>query len=277
MENNALQLREQSTGLIAILTDTDTSRQFEKGLTLERIVADAIPMSELRRAVGTRQVAIALDIQLTRLVANLNLKWSLNDAQIKTIVEDLLEKYPTESLEDFVLCFKKARQGEYGELIRLDGPIIFTWMKSYLEEKYKVVEKKLMDERDEYYKTFVPENSERDWLAEWQDAVNKGDGMKLVPHLTDDEINEEGKEKPKRKVYRYNESEAEIMLREHHEKLWQLQERTVRERHPEFTEEEIQARLLQLKNTILENESKPKHPFTAIGKIWAEKKKKRTA
>jgi hypothetical protein len=39
-----------------------------------------------------------------------------------------------------------------GKLVRLDGVVIGTWMKKYLEEKYQVIEAKLMNERDDPYK-----------------------------------------------------------------------------------------------------------------------------
>lgn len=275
MEQNKLQLRERSSALIAIVTDLEKSRDFERALTMDKIIYEAIPMAELKRTVGSRQVAIALDIQLTRLVANLNLKWTVNDAQIKTIVEDLLDKYPNETIEDFILCFKKARQGEYGELIRLDGPIIFSWMRLYLDDKYKAIENDLMKQKDDYYKTVIPDESAIERLEEWKQKINSADGFKSVPHLTDDEIKAEGQENPKRHAYQYNESEAQIRLREHHEKLWAFQEQTVRERHPEWTEDQIQARLLELRQTILTEESKPKH-IMGINKIW-DKKKRKTA
>lgn len=277
MENNKLQLKERSQGLIAILTNVDTSRDFERSLTLAKIIKEAVPMVELKRAIGQRQVAIALDIQLTRLVANLNLKWNVNDVQIKTIVEDLLDKYPAESLEDFILCFKKARQGEYGELIRLDGPIIFNWMSQYLDEKYKAIEEDLMKQKDEYYKNVIPDESAIERLEEWKQSINKQDGFKSVPQLTEDEIIAEGQEKPKRKVHPYNESEAQIMLREAREKLWRYQEMTVRERHPDWTEEQILERCAELKEFTIYEDSRPKHIFPAIAKIFAEKKKKKSA
>ncbi|HAH35142.1 MAG TPA: hypothetical protein DCL81_00870 [Algoriphagus sp.] len=48
----------------------------------------------------------------------------------------LLEKYPYESFEDFVIMFRNAKMGKYGELYnRLDGQIIFKWMEEYMEEK----------------------------------------------------------------------------------------------------------------------------------------------
>lgn len=232
-----------------------------------------MPLRELVRHVDGNEIAAALDLQLTTLVLNLNLKWNLNDQQLKMLVEDLIEKYKNETLEDFMLCFKKIRMGEYGELTRLDAPIIFSCMKQYLEEKYKVVEDNLMKERDQYYKTVLPDSSDRDWLQEWQDAVSKSTGFKEVPRLTEEEINAEGKSKPKRKVYAYNESEAQINLREAYEKLWTYQEMTVRERHPDWTEEQIKVRCEELKATILYEDSRPKH-ILGIDKIWAKKKQK---
>lgn len=276
-ENQSLQLQERSNALIAIATNLESSREFERSLTVNKIIKEAVPMVELKRMVGSRQVAIALDVQLTRLVGSLNLKWNLNDGQIKTIVEDLIDKYPNESLEDFMLCFRKARQGEYGELIRLDSPIVFSWMSKYLDEKYQVLEAQLMKEREQHYKVIIPENSDRDWHKEWLEAVNKNEGMKRVPDLSDDEINDEGQAEPKKKVYRYDESEAEIRLREYRERLAIFQEKTIRERHPEFTEEQIQERCVELMATVVNEETKPKHSIPAVAKIWAGKKKKRSA
>lgn len=273
MENQNLQRQERSNALIAIVTNLELSRDFERSLSIKKIIKEAVPMIELKRVVGSRQVAVALDIQLTRLVGNLNLKWSLNDAQIKTIVEDLMDKYPNECLEDFILCFKKARMGEYGELIRLDSPIVFSWMQLYLDEKYKAVEDDLLKQKDEYYKTIIPDEKSIDRLQEWKEVINKAEGFKNIPQLTEEEINEEGKEKPKRKVYHYNESEAQIALREAREKLWVWQELTVRERHPDWTEEEIKFRCDELKETTLYEDSRPKH-ILGIEKIWRPKKNK---
>lgn len=226
----------------------------------------------MSRFAGVRQVAIAIDIHLTRLVSNLNLKWSLNDSQIKTIVEDLIEKYPNETIEDFILIFKKARLGEYGELIRLDSAIIFNWVEKYLDEKYEAIENKLMEEKEEFYKRVVPHNSERDYLQEWMDSIKDNPtGPKMVGKLTDKEIKSEGQESPKRwSGYKYDESESGVRLREHHEELWRCQEMTVRERHPEYSEEEIQSKLKELRETVLKNEASLRL-VPEVEKIWRKK------
>lgn len=204
MENHELQRKEHLTGLIATLTNSDSARQFEKGITIKNIIDNAIPIREVIKAMGLVNVARALDIQLTRLVANLNLKWNLNDLQIKTIVEDLIEKFQNESIEDFVMVFKKARHGEYGELFRLDSAVIFGWMDKYLDEKYQVIENNLMKEKENHMYSVppLPEPSpDTDkWMAEWLESVGKVETKAIAP-MSKREIMEEGKVVPKPKIY----------------------------------------------------------------------------
>lgn len=66
----------------------------------------------------------------------------MNEDQAIETAYLLLDKYPHESLEDFVIMFRNAKTGKYGELYnRLDGQIIFKWMGEYLEEKAAHMEK----------------------------------------------------------------------------------------------------------------------------------------
>lgn len=233
-------------------------------------------VKEMVLAIGEIPVKRMIQFELIKLAELMSVGGNLNAAQVDFISDELIKNYPTESIADFKICFRKGAMGAYGDIQRMDGITIGGWMTGYLKEKYEILEDQMMKERDEYYKIIVPENSERDWLKEWDDAVNKSGGFRKVPDLTEDEIKSEGGDKPKPKVYPYNESEAQIRLREHHEKLWTNQELSVRERHPEWTEEHIQERLKELKETILYEESKPKHTF-GIAKIWEKKKKKKTA
>lgn len=271
-EKQKLQLRERSTGLIATLTDRDKAREYERALTIHKAVSDGVPISVLKQAVGGRQIAQALDIQLTRLVAALNLKWSLNDSQIKIVVEDLLDKYPNETLDDFIVVFKRARTGEYGELIRLDGPIVFSWMEAYMDEKYRIIEENLHKEKDEYYKTIIPVNSDRDWLGEWQKAMSEN-GVAAVPKLSPDEVEKYGQAKPYREPHPFNVSEAEIKLRETRSKIAECQARIVRERYPSMTEDEVQARVRELQAYTTDRENNPEMS-AAVKKIMLSKRRK---
>lgn len=161
----------------------------------------------MRRTIGNKPVAQAIDIQLTRLVASMNLKWNLSDGQIQQIVEDLIDKFPNETVEDFILIFKKARQNEFGEIYRLDSAVIFGWVEKYLDEKYQVLERKLMTEKD----TIDYQGNRggidvtkllKDYVKEIKDGTETKDiKVRSVVNMTDAEIEEEGHERPKSKPY----------------------------------------------------------------------------
>lgn len=240
------------------------------------LVFEQPKISEMSKAIGEQNVKLMIQFELIKLAELMSVGGNLNNAQVQFISEQLIELYPTESIADFKICFRRGAMGAYGQIQRMDGLTIGEWMKQYLNEKYIVLETQLREERDEYWKPITPENSDRDWHAEWLNAVNKSDGFKQVQHLDEDEIKKEGQVRPAKKVYPYNESEAQIRLREHHDKVFQFQEMTIRERHPEYSEEEIKSELDRMKATILYEESRPKHTF-GIAKIWEAKKKKKTA
>lgn len=212
-----LQHRERSTGLIATIKSPEKFREMERGLTVEKIVENSIPIAALKQTIPYKEIAQALDIQLTRLVGSLNLKWNLQDEQIKVIVEDLLDKYPNESLEDFTLVFKKARTGCFKDkdgdstIYRLDSAIIFSWMEQHLEEKYRVLESKLREEKDEFFKPVKPvakSESHQKWLDKLKEAVDGIQSKKTVP-LTKDEIRREGQPKPV--DFKYNTDQVQAL------------------------------------------------------------------
>lgn len=48
----------------------------------------------------------------------------------------IIESYPMETIEDFILCLKSAKMGLYGSVYnRLDGQIVFEWFRQHLDEK----------------------------------------------------------------------------------------------------------------------------------------------
>lgn len=233
-------------------------------------------VKEMVLAIGEIPVKRMVQFELIKLAELMSVGGNLNTAQVDFISEELMKMYPNETIADFKICFRNGAIGKYGDIQRMDGITIGKWMAEYLEEKYKILEEQLMKEKDDYYKIVTPENSERDWLKEWQDAVNNSDGFKPVRPMSQEEIKAEGQVDAKDKVYVFNESEAQIKLRETHDRLWTFQEMTVRERHPEWTEEQIQERLKELKETVLYEETRLKH-LPEVAKIWEKKKRKRTA
>src|SRR5690606_5954609 len=200
---------------------------------------DLPKVREMVLATSKGHVLQYVDTELAILSNLVSVGGNLNDSQVQFIAEELVNDYPYETIADFKICFRNGAKGVYGEIFRLDGIVINGWMKKYLEEKYRIAEDVMMKERDEYYKKLqnvIPENSDRDWLGECDKGT--GSGMKAVQNLSDEEIKEEGEEKPKRVVHPYNASEAEIKLREVRSKIAECRALTIKERHPDLTDEE---------------------------------------
>lgn len=261
----ALQLKERSIGLINTISDPDKYRDVERGLSIEKVISSAIPISILEKNTSRKEVLIALDRAVVMLAASLNLNNNLNDFQIGIIVEDLYDKYPNETLEDFILMFKKARQGEYGTIYVLHSAVVFEWMGKYLDEKYKHIEDNLMREKDDHYKIIIPENMSRDHLTEWSKAIEAISNNGMRP-ITPEEIEEEGQRIPKRPVHKFDMTEAQIKINETYRSIFIGQEISVRERHPEWSEEQIQERLTELREEIITKQQNESPQLTIMTK-----------
>jgi hypothetical protein len=120
--------------------------EYERGLTIAKAIEIGLPLRFHVLNEGRANVLRALDVQLTRLSASINVKHNLSSIQIKQIANDILEVYPTETIEDFMIIFKRARQGFYkddkgrNEIFRLDQAVIFGWIDQHVQEKAMVLE-----------------------------------------------------------------------------------------------------------------------------------------
>lgn len=108
----------------------------------------------VEKVTGKESVLEALEFEIIRTAAQVNVDARLNiqDHQVPDIAKMIFETYKNESLEDFILMLRRGAMGIYDEkLLRLDGSVIFHWMTKYLDEKYQVVETKLMEEKESLY------------------------------------------------------------------------------------------------------------------------------
>ena len=167
------------------------------------------PISVVARVVDPLRIEAFLAFLLTKEVADMwngDQRLNLQSHQIPIIAKSIMQDYPNENLADFTLCFRRGVMGKYTDkqekLLRIDGAVIFSWIDRYMDEKYQVIEDALYKEKDnQYFKNVVPENSDRDWLSEWQKAVIESDGVRAVRDITQEEIESEGREKPKKESY----------------------------------------------------------------------------
>lgn len=82
---------------------------------------------------------------IEKLAMALNIK--MNEIQLLTLCEDIIECYPYDSIEDVRECLKRARQGQYsfGHHQRgvISMPLIREWMAQHLEVKAQIREKEI--------------------------------------------------------------------------------------------------------------------------------------
>jgi hypothetical protein len=105
-------------------------------------ILDRPNIAMLKKVVDTPLLEMFIAVLLTDMIDTVNIDQRLNiqGHQVPVIAGQLVDQYPTESLEDFVLCFKRGSTGFYGTIYNLDASVLNNWMRTYLEEKYSLVE-----------------------------------------------------------------------------------------------------------------------------------------
>lgn len=128
---------------------------------------DRPPIAMLKKAVGPKQIETTLAIQIQKLTEQVNVNAGLNiqPEQIPFIANTLMENYPVESIEDFILCFRRGAVGFYGSIYRLDGAVLNEWMAKYLDEKYTALEAKIVESQTDQTKAIDYEATEALWNA----------------------------------------------------------------------------------------------------------------
>lgn len=108
----------------------------ERGLTIDLAIAGT-NIQKMERVFGAQNTLKALmgAIILTNDYFNLG---QMSESQAMQTASILIESYQAETLQDFILCFKMAKTGEFGTVFnRIDGQVINEWFKKYLERKYE--------------------------------------------------------------------------------------------------------------------------------------------
>lgn len=164
------------------------------------------------RAIGIESVKRQIEFELVNLAALMSVGGNLNDAQITFIAEEFVNLYPSESIADFKICFKRGAIGAYGQIQRMDGITLREWMEKYLDEKYKVMEDILMREKENIYAPVKLTEQEQkhlidvDLLLNEYKATLKRFETKGIRPMSEEEIKQEGQDDPDAayKAYREN-------------------------------------------------------------------------
>jgi len=78
----------------------------------------------------------------------INVGKKMNENQMIALSADLFERFSSESLEDILLFFKMARQGDFGDIYRLDSIVILSWIEKYFDLKITAREDEMQNDRN---------------------------------------------------------------------------------------------------------------------------------
>lgn len=102
-------------------------------------IADSLNAPTLRsleKTIGKDDIVTVISMLILRTASYFNIGKNLTEDQALELAFLMIDQYPHETVEDFVLMFNRAKRFTYGKVYdRIDGHVIFGWMASYLEEK----------------------------------------------------------------------------------------------------------------------------------------------
>jgi len=116
----------------------------------------AKPINEQILKFGRNEVEIEISKSIIKCSTSLGIE--LDNIQIQTLTEDLIDVYKWDSIEDIQICLRNGRQGKYGTTYnKLNMVIIQDWMSKHLEEKaiarehqYNEIKKHTWESKEEY-------------------------------------------------------------------------------------------------------------------------------
>lgn len=89
-------------------------------------------------------------IHITAAVDYFNVAGNMNARQIEEAATLLYGAYRTLTIDDIVLCFNRAKMGNYGKIFdRLDGSIILDWFRQYQAERNDEIEAAVIREHQQ--------------------------------------------------------------------------------------------------------------------------------
>lgn len=135
MENNKVTTRPQLWNWVQ---EPLNALQTIKTETLAQAVeAQSLPLISIEIACPGTGVDI-LTVLISEVVLFFNVGKNMNQSQIIQTAKLILTDEEAKGLkpEDFVVLFKNAKQGRYGKIYdRLDGQVVFEWVRAYVGER----------------------------------------------------------------------------------------------------------------------------------------------
>lgn len=98
-------------------------------------VSPTCSIGKYKRLDGETKARAVMGIILSDLVDFFNVSQSMNPPQMAQVIDMILDTYGYLKIEDFRLCFNWAKRGFYGQVFRIDGNVILTWLEKYVDDR----------------------------------------------------------------------------------------------------------------------------------------------
>jgi hypothetical protein len=123
--------------MIPIITSTD--------------LLSAKPINEQILKYGRDSVNLEIAKYVNKCIKGLSIE--IDNHAIQILIEDIVDKYKFDSIEDIQVCLKNGRQGNYGTTYgKLNMVVISDWMGKHLEKKAIAREKRHHERANELHK-----------------------------------------------------------------------------------------------------------------------------
>jgi hypothetical protein len=124
-----------NNSLAAALMEISSATNFEVATTAPK-------MMQLSKSLGDTALLKLIVVVLKQFNDSLNVP-SMSAMQIIETAREYIVTYPLNSVKDLILCLRKAKKGEYGQIYnRLDQATIFSFITKYEEERVYYFENK---------------------------------------------------------------------------------------------------------------------------------------
>ena len=119
----------------------------QEDVTMDKALSAPI-LQEVVKKMGRATLLKLVCATLKLFCESINISQSMNAVQVYETGSLWLERYPTETLKDLILCLKRAKQGDYGKIYnRFDGEVFNDFWSKYLIQKAEYRENRHLDQK----------------------------------------------------------------------------------------------------------------------------------
>jgi hypothetical protein len=96
-------------------------------------------LSRFRKEAGDEKATSILILILNDVIDFFNVNNTMNGNQVLITAEMILDEYGYLKIDDFKLCFNRAKRGLFGPVYRMDGNVILSWIETYINDRIHTI------------------------------------------------------------------------------------------------------------------------------------------